>query len=81
MRLLPHHKPLRAMQPNGDATHSLGEATLDDYLPMLPKGAGNGHIMSLRNESIAPCSKLVDAGCRIELDRDRAKVIYKQSDL
>ena len=77
MRLLPHHKPLRAMQPGGDFLHSLGEATLDDYLPMLLEGTTNGHVMPLRNQSIAPCSKLVDAGCRIELDRDWAKVIYK----
>ena len=44
---------------------------------MLPEKKGNGHIMPLARHSIALCSKLVDAGCRIELDGNRAKVIYK----
>ena len=33
--------------------------------------------MPLKTQSLAPCSKLVDAGCRIELDQGGAKVIYK----
>ena len=53
------------------------EATLDDYLPMLPKGTTNGHVMPLTRHSIAPYSALIDAGCRIELDRDGAKAFYK----
>ena len=77
MRRLPLHKPLRATQPEGEYLHSIGEATLDDYLPMLPTGTTNGHIMPLKTQSLNPCSKLVDAGCRIELDQGGAKVIYK----
>ena len=55
----------------------MAKATLDDFLPQLPEGAGHGHVMLLAKHSIAPCSKLVDAGCRIELDQGGAKVIYK----
>ena len=77
MHLLPYHKPVQAYQPGGNFIHSMAEATLDDFLPQLPEGAGHGHVMPLAKHSITPCSKLVDAGCQIELDQSGAKVIYK----
>ena len=47
-------------------------------LPMLPKGTSNGHVMPLgQGHSIAPCSKLVDAGCEILLGAKDVKVFYK----
>ena len=56
----------------------MAEATYDHMLPMLPKGTSNGHVMPLgQGHSIAPCSKLVDAGCQILLGAKDAKIFYK----
>ena len=77
MRLLPQHTKIQAFQPDGDSIHSIAKETLDDFLPRLPEGTCNGHIIPLPKHSIAPCSKLFDTGCCIELNQDRVNVIYK----
>ena len=78
MKILDQHNPISALEPSGNAIKSLAEATYDHMLPMLPKGTSNGHVMPLgQGHSIAPCSKLVDAGCEILLGAKDAKVFYK----
>ena len=78
MKILDHHNPISALEPSGNAIKSMAEATYDHILPMLPKGTSNGHVMPLgQGHSIAPCSKLVDAGCQILLGAKDAKIFYK----